>query len=48
METKLRLITGEDKKGKFGRILEISKFTFPAYDRWSTLQNPNQEGHAVA
>jgi len=41
--------SGEDKKGKFGRILGDFKIYFPAYDRWSTLtESLIKEGHAVA
>ena len=40
--------SGEDKKGKFGRILGDFKIYFPAYDRWSTLtESLIKEGHAV-
>jgi len=41
--------SGEDKKGKFGRILGDFKIYFPVYDRWSTLtESLIKEGHAVA
>ena len=41
--------SGEDKKGKCGRILGDFKIYFPAYDRWSTLtESLIKEGHAVA
>ena len=40
--------SGEDKKGKFGRILGDFQVYYSAYDRWGTLTEALvKEGHAV-
>jgi len=40
--------SGEDKKGKFGRILGDFQVYYSAYDRWGTLiEVLVKEGHAV-